>query len=88
MFEDAQGWRGTGKPPAARVRAHHVTVTVSTHGLIKLRATAFFSVPRQIIAKCSINDSHGGPPKIAFTRRSNKKNIEVTKVHSTFDIID
>ena len=42
MFEDAQGWRGTGKPPAARERAHHnrgcVTVTVSTHGLIKLRA--------------------------------------------------
>ncbi len=28
----------------------------------KLRATVFFSEPRQIILKCSINDSHGGPP--------------------------
>ena len=32
--------------------------------VLKLRATVFFSVPRQIIHKCStgINDSLGGPP--------------------------
>ena len=84
-------WK-TIKGPNSWTALCRTNFTVKT---VKLTATVFlkiFSVPHQIIQKCSLMTPMEAPPNYGSVERntfsSKKKSIEVTKVLSTFDTID